>query len=132
QYDWLLAHTPPKEKILSFRLAKARVYADLKREGPALAELVSISRAYPKSLRVHRELASIYLSNDSFDLARRELQVILTLRKDDPQTLASLAKLEAELKAKLKRARRRAARERAEEDRYQDWRLDLQQRAEDF
>lgn len=130
QYQWLIARkpAPSKDKLLRYRVARMHLYGDLGQESKRLAELKALRRDYPQNLEVRRELATYYLDNERYDTARAELKAILAIKKGDPATLAQLAKLEQTILD----AKRRAARERVEEERYQDWLLDLQQRAEDF
>lgn len=130
QYDWLIAHKPPlpANQLLTYRLTRASLYADLKMDKAQVAELKAIERDYPKNLQVRRELATHYLDTEKFDDARRELQAILALDKSDAKARAQLARIE---KAEAD-ARRKAAEQREADERYQDWLLDMQQRAEDF
>lgn len=130
QYDWLIAHKPslPTSQLLTYRLTRVSLYADLKLEKAQIAELKAIERDYPKNLQVRRELATHYLDMEKFDDARRELKAILTLDKSDAKARAQLARIE---KAEAD-ALRKAAEQREAEERYQDWLLDMQQRAEDF
>ncbi len=130
QYDWLLKRkpAPSKDKLMRYRIARMHLYGDLKLESKRLAELKALQRDYPKNLEVRRELATSYIDSEKYDEARAELKAILALKKNDPQSLAQLAKLEQTRRD----AKRRAALERAQEERYRDWLLDLQQRAEDF
>jgi predicted Zn-dependent protease len=130
QYEWLIKRkpAPSTDKLLKYRITRMHLYSDTKQQSKALSELKSLRRDYPKNLEVRRELATHYVDTEDYDKARAELKAILAIKKGDPATLAQLAKLEQT----LREAKRRAARERAEEERYQDWLLDLQQRAEDF
>ena len=125
QYDWLIARHPRR---VDYGLGRAGALGELDRTGAQLAELIRLLRLAPGDIRVHRALAELYYHQERFPLAQRHFATALRLRPGDLHSLRRMA----QIKRRQGATRRRLRRAELARERYLDWQLDSQERAEDL
>jgi tetratricopeptide (TPR) repeat protein len=128
-YDWLVARFP---RDVEHRLARAALYGDMNQESRQRAEVQQLIKLLGPSdkrfAEVHFQLGELYYHDEDYARAEASLDAALRAAPRHAGARALLAKLRAAREA----ASRRARREQREAEQYQDWLLDIQERAEDF
>jgi len=128
-YDWLVARFP---RDIEHRLTRAALYGDMNQESRQRAELQQLAKLLAPSdkrlAEIHFQLGEHYFHDEDYARAEASLEAALRVSPRHAEARALLAKLRAAREA----ANRRARGEQREAEHYQDWLLDIQQRAEDF